>query len=283
MKVRNNPTKLIIQQSTKDYSLFVPSATNRARIVDGEFTPRNDLIKSMKEHGFLEHCPIICIQKDDRLEIFDGHNRFVAAKFLGLEIHYLAYPNDSKMDIACFNKCVKAWAAKDYINAWASQGMDDYIEVVKFSEATGIGDFLSACLFGGQTVAHNIGESVKNGTFRIKDRVTPYVIADVAFAIKAVKPKVVKKNLILALAKCAVIPEFDMSELKQRVIKNPSLLEEKRSVDDYLMMLEKIYNFARKGQMYPLCIRVKEVMRDRDAAKNKRALRVTREVSLSRH
>jgi hypothetical protein len=268
MNAKKNSTPWIIQQSTKDYSLFLPNPFNRARLVDGEFQPRKDLIASMKEHGFLKKCPIICTQKGSKLEIFDGHNRFATAKYLGIEVHYLVYPDDDRFSVIDENNLKKPWRGEDFIRSYADQGNEDYIELIEFSEKTGIPRFQAAALFNGDTSGNNVNDKIRNGTFKIKDRVVPYCVADVVLAIRSLKPKVLKNNLVVALAKCAVVPDFDMRELRERIVKHSFLLEEKRSADDYIMMLEGIYNRGRKGQTYPLSAKVKDAMRQRNVIRS---------------
>lgn len=264
MTSKNN-AKPIVQKTTTNYNLFYPSESNRARMVNGEFQPRKDLVDSMRKHGFSKMCPITCIDKSGRYEIIDGHNRFVAAKFLSLPIEYIVYQEGYDLGIEQYNKTQKSWLFDDYVNSYAKKGNENYIEIIRYSKSTGIPMSIAAAFFGGHSGSDNFSDAIKNGTFIIKDSITPYVIAMVVNAVKSVNQKAVKRNMHCALGKIAFVPDFSMSELADRIKRNPFLVEEKRSADDYIEMFESIYNYRRRGGDFHLAIKVKEVMERRRA------------------
>lgn len=85
--------KEITLKKTSDYSLFSMHQINRLIVTDEGFEPRKKLVESMKKHGFRMTQPIRCIEQEDgKMLIFDGHNRFLTAKFLNIPLWYISYP-----------------------------------------------------------------------------------------------------------------------------------------------------------------------------------------------
>ena len=67
---------------------------------------------------------ILC---NEKMEIIDGQNRFLAAKELGLPIYYYCIQGLGIYDVASLNSYGKNWNNRDFARMWAGLGKKAYI------------------------------------------------------------------------------------------------------------------------------------------------------------
>lgn len=259
----------IIQQSTKDYKRFVMNQMNRT-ISDGEagFVPRKDLLESMKRDGFWKVAPVICTEVEGgKLNIVEGHNRFVTARYLGLPIEFIAYPDEVKVSPLQYSKHQKTWSQSDIAKGYSQEGNADYAEVMEFHAKTGIPLSCAFSMFHGEVSSSgNASPKVKAGTFKIKDREKPWVVAAITGRIGEYVKFSVSQNLVHAISKAVFAEGFDTGRMMERIAKNPELLRKCRTLDEYIEMLDGIYNRNMKTARYYLKAEIDKAMRARSAA-----------------
>lgn len=261
-----------MSKKTKDYNLFVMNSMNRAVVDDGGYKPRPRLLKSMKKIGFSPVCAIKCRRVGDKLEIIDGHNRFVAAQFLGLDVYYEEYTEEETGDMNPLQFSVeqKAWNMRDVFQGYAHEGKGDYAEVLDYCNRTGIPVQIACSMFFGQAGSSNNTRDVsKTGDFKIRDRITPAIVADLITHINKFVPWGSSANLVIALSKCMYAEGFDPRTLKDKITKHSEMLSKRRTCEDYIELIEDVYNRFHKGDRYQLRAKVEAAMRKRNAAKRK--------------
>lgn len=79
----------------------------------------NDLIESIKAHGYLNHAPIV-LNEDG--EIIDGQHRYIACCELGITPPTITIRKDDPTLMVDLNRSQKAWAIEDFINFFAEAG-----------------------------------------------------------------------------------------------------------------------------------------------------------------
>lgn len=257
----------IALQKTNDLSIFQMHDTNRLVSGAAGFLPRKDLLASMKKHGFRSTQPISCkTLPNGKLEIFDGHNRFVTAKFLGLPVYFLAYPNDLGLSPVEFSKGQKTWSFGDKAKAFAQES-PDFAEVVQFHEETGINLSSAFAMFNGEVASSsNMAKSINNGAFKIRDREAPMKVALIVKTLNEYCDFSTNKNFVSAISKATFAHGFSVVHMVDRIKRNPELVKQQRSLDDYLAMLELIYNRNTKGERLYLCAEVDKAMKSRTVA-----------------
>lgn len=260
----------IALQKTADYSIFEMHETNRLVNDANGFAPRKDLLATMKAEGFRPSAPISCsIEANGKLKIFDGHNRFATARFLGIPVYYLAYPKQLAVSPLDYSKGQKRWSLDDFAKATA-QDNPHYAEVLQFHEMTGIAIAPSFSMFYGEIASSgNVGKFVNAGTFNIKDRETPWRAASIVARLGNYCDFSTSRCLVYAINKAVHASNFDTARMLDRIDKAPELIKQCRSTEEYLDLLELIYNRNMKGERYYLRIEVEKAMKARSKGQAK--------------
>ena len=105
---------------TKNYDLFSFFHSNRE--VNNSHV--NNLKESIKEHGLIQQIIV-----NERYQIVDGQNRFVALQELGLDIEAIVKPGTNEDSVITTNVMRKGWTLPDYISHYASKGNADYVKL----------------------------------------------------------------------------------------------------------------------------------------------------------
>ena len=258
---------------TANYELFVMHEQNRVILGHEGFRPRKDLIESMKKNGFLETGHIICTLRDDgKLEIVEGHNRFITAKHLGIPVWYSAHPaNDAATPIK-HSQTIKTWGVKDFAGGH-SQENADYAEVMAFQRKTGIPLMACFALFAGQIASSssNVNAAMKQGRYKIKTRDLPFEVAGIVEALAKHCDFASSVNLVNAISRALFAEGFDSRRMIERISKKPELIKRCNQTSDYELMLETLYNHGIKSDRLYLQVEIEKAMRRRSAIKKSAA------------
>lgn len=260
----------ITLQKTADFSLFEMHEMNRLVNDAKGFAPRKDLLASMKKEGFRASQPISCsITEGGKFKIFDGHNRFATARFLGVPVYFMAYPKALAVSPLDFSKGQKRWSYGDAAKAVA-QDNADYAEIIQFTETTGIPVPSAFSMFHGDIASSgNADKFVRSGDFKIKDRDAPWRVAAITRALGRHCTFSTERSLVYAISKTIHADGFDLNRMIDRIDKAPDLIKRCRTTEDCLDMLEAIYNRNMKGERYYLRIEVEKAMKRRSVFSTK--------------
>lgn len=258
---------------TTDYDMFVMHDQNRVIVSEDGFVPRRDLIKSMKEDGFLETGHIVCLLgRDGMLHIIEGHNRFVTAKHLGLPVWFTAHPADCKATPLKHSHTIRPWASKDFAGAHAQENAD-YAEVESYQKRTGIPSMACFALYAGMLASSssNLNNAMKTGDFKIRNRELPLAVSRIVDALRKHCDFSTTINLVTAISKAIYAEGFDVARMVDRINRKPELIKPCNKVADYEELLETIYNHGTKSEKLFLRTEIEKAMRKRDAVKRKTA------------
>lgn len=266
----------IKQLSTKSYHLFVFNDFNRVAVDGEDVNPRKDLVASMRKFGFRKTNPIVCVPvQGGRFKIIDGHNRFVAAQSLNLPVEYIAYPKAHEISSLEYSVGQKAWGMSEIARGYAQQGLPDYAEVVDYADQIGINAKDAFSLFRGElATSNNYNNAIRDGSYVITDRESPWKLATLYLRIKRVTNDVASATLFRALNRCMYAEGFDAETLVSRIEKNPRMLMRCYTIDDCVAMLEEVYNRSRKTAKYYLAVEIEKAMTRRQNFKDKAARNV---------
>lgn len=245
-------------QSSADYGMFIVHPHNR------DISNTKVLTQSMKRFGFDPGLPIRCVSAGHgKLLITHGHHRFQVAASLGLPIWYII----SDMELPLFDSEVSnhAWSIKDFTTARARANEPAAIEVMKYHKRTGIP--LNACIsiLGGENSdSGNKKNQLKSGTLKIVKTKYSEDIAEIVIACKEMGFKFACTAMFVgALSRCLYVDQFDKDLFLRRVKTHPETMEPCRTLDQYLDMIEFVYNRMAKAKKIPLAFLAKEASQKR--------------------
>ena len=208
--------------------------------------------------------PIRCeMQSNGKMRIFDGHNRFLTARHLGIPVWFICYPEGHGITPLQEGEGGVPWVMRDVAAAYAHDH-PDYAEVFSYCEVTGIPLNAAFSMFYGQSASSgNAGKFVKTGDFQIKDRDYPWKIAAVVRAAAQYCGFAVTKPFVSAVSKCMFAEGFSHERLIERINKRPELLRKCGYERDYIALFEEIYNHSIKGDRLYLVVETEKAMRAR--------------------
>lgn len=247
-------------QTTSDYSMFVFHDENR--VVDISKFRYKKLRDSLKKYGFIPAYPLHCRARGNRLEVFDGHRRFTAAKELSLPVWYIIY-NNGQLNLAEINDAQEKWTVTDFIESMAQRGVADYRELLEFSRKYRLPIGMSAGLLAGCVGASGeIGKRLRGGTYAIKDRETSSAVASIVSELHAIN-KVARHSYFLnAMTRCVRVREFDASQFVEKARKLPAKFIPQPDVQSFLRMIDEIYNYHAQKPI-PLAFMANEASKGR--------------------
>lgn len=253
---------------TRDYSMFVKDPRNRN--VNLSTRKHRELVKSMTLYGWLSSDPMAVYRNGNGdYEIKRGQNRFAIAQKLGIAVYFVV--DEQPIDSYELERCGQdAWSHLDIAMNFSERGFDQYTRLVQFSEDKGLPLALSASLLMGTVSFGNISAQFHRGEFVVKDLPYAELVSELAKAFSEFNEKMHGKHLIDALAAVARVCGFDKKRMLTNMKRCASLMRKYSNRDDFLTMLEDIYNYGRVG-LVPLKLNAIQAMRDRRSVFTKKA------------
>ena len=250
--------------NTRNYRLFHTSSGENRQL---NIRKHRKLEASMKEYGFLECFPIIVVRdKDSNLVVKDGQHRLAIAEKLGLTVYYVEVK--TIFDVAKINTTTELWKPVDYAQMYADSGVKAYSEGLEFADKYRLSVGTAFALLSGTSGYTHVEDHFKGGTFKVKDKEWAERVASIYSRLIAMSKAVKNTRLLEACVAVCRVPEFDPNRLLSSAERCREKLVAYSRREDYLDMLEDIYNF-RRHQLVSLRNLALMNMRDRNPVKPK--------------
>jgi hypothetical protein len=205
------------------------------------------LEKSMERYGFYEGNPITCVRNNEgKLQITQGHHRFHVAKKLGLSIWFLVAPRN--IPLFETEASSHSWNVRDFAVARCRKGEKAPLEALEYHQKTGIPLSCSIGLVGGLGASSGSVKSreLKSGKFKVGDMTHANEVASIIEHCKQEKISfALNTYFVQAISKCLFVPDFDAEYFRYKVSKYPELMRPQRGVDEYLRLIEEVYNYKQ--------------------------------------
>lgn len=249
-------------QMTRDYSLFIAHDPENRPTNAGTHKALED---AMKEFGFLDCYPVVCIRHKDgkHLWVKDGQHRVMFAEKLGLPIYWIEASAD--FDIAKVNSAAKGWIPRDYAQKHAANGNDQFVEAMSFAQQYHMPVLIAFGILAGNANGSNIRGSVIDGTYRIKDREYAHSVAGLYVEMTDISSALKNSRFLAACTAVCRVPGFEEKRLIQNAKRCREKLVSYSTREAYLSMLEDVYNFGR-NKLVGLRAAAETVMRERNAS-----------------
>lgn len=114
-------------QETRDYDVFRKHFCNRG-LHEGNL---KKLQKAISKANLLKSRPILI---DQEFRVIDGQHRLEVARRMGIPIWYQVHEGFGQEDIIKLNNAVKSWSIPDYLNFYANNDYENYVQLSEFIE-----------------------------------------------------------------------------------------------------------------------------------------------------
>lgn len=227
---------------TSEYDVFKRLPGNRAV---SETHVRN-LMDAMREHDLFT--PILVNQD---FAVIDGQHRLEARKRLGFPVPYYWEEHLTLKDVQGLNSTQKSWKNQDFADAYIELGFESYKTYKWFRSKYGLPHKAACCLLEGGP-SHGVSERFRNGTFTVRDLEGGKRKAEMLGEIREHFPKNWKHDAFIAAFLIVLGRDgFEFKTLMHRIKLNPMLMRPCRTQDQYLQMIEEVYNY-RSPKKVPL-------------------------------
>ena len=220
---------------TNDYSLFSKLEGNR----NVNKAHKNRLQKSIEEESLC--VPIIV---NERYEIIDGQTRFFCWEDLGLPVYYIIVEGYGLPQVQRLNSNVKNWKLSDYMDSYCDLGNGHYKKYKEFKFKYNLGDYESiAMLQGNQNGSGKNFEKFRLGLFKVESWDRACEEAEQIIKIEKFYEGFKRRSFVFAMLHLINHDNFDLNQLLNKLKYQSSKLVDCTNKDQYLHLLQKIYNF----------------------------------------
>ena len=255
---------MIKVMQSKDYGMFRVSEFQR------DIRKTKALEDSMRKHGWIDSKPMDVMRNGGRQFIIrDGHHRFEVARRLGIPVKFVV--DDSKITMAEIEETTESWKLVDFMTHNVRKGKEEYIKVKRYQAETGIPLTNVISMLGGHAASSgNMSKVFKDGDFVVKGTRHAETVKDIVLCLKKNGISFASTELFVrAISKAVFVPKFDPEHLKQKIKLFHSFIEKQATVDQYLDMIEDIYNRQSRVKI-PLKFMANEEAKRRNAVKKPR-------------
>lgn len=230
-------------QITTNYDLFKRLKGNRPIIPSHVL----QLVNSMRDHDLL--VPIIV---NEKMQIIDGQHRVEARRELELPVPYIVGTGMDLSDVQKLNTTAKHWVSDDYARSYVEQGNQHYVTYMDFRKTYDLPHEASILLLAGRG-PKALRRSFITGEFRIGDLEGARKMGSILFSqIKPIWPYGWREShFIRALYIANSRIGFEMERFLRALPQNRQFLQPWRSIDQFLLMIEDIYNSV-PGKRVPI-------------------------------
>ena len=213
------------------------------------------LKRSFQDNGFLI-CPLIVNEKH---EIIDGQNRFMALKELKMPIYYIKAYGYGLKEIKVLNANQEKWKAKDNLHSYISQGKEPYIAYKKFQESfpklnhatcikilSGRRSNKNEYVDGFRLNARDFAE----GKLQIPNIKKSYATARKIYDFQPFFEKFNDNQFVTALLAIFEVEGYDHELMLKKLSIDTGTLVPCKNSTQYKQKLQEIYNYKNRSKLY---------------------------------
>jgi hypothetical protein len=227
---------------TKDYSIFKTHELNR----DIKEKTLRKLRKSMGRIGWLKGSEVLVYPN---MKIIDGHHRLIVAREFSLSVDYrVVYSNDNTL-IMKHNQDKEVWSFIDNIQTQVKLGNQNYVLLDRYMKNFPDLRPTECIMLVKNGMNSSNREEIESGNLKLGDLKTAYEWGHQLMNIKPYFSQYYNKSIFVrAVVKVlSSKPEFQMIEFMRKLKLRPTMLKPCGTVDQYVQMIEDIYNYRRNN------------------------------------
>lgn len=225
---------------TNNYKLFSPFEGNR---------PTNQFhIKRLEKSLGENHLPVPIVV-DETYRIGDGQNRYEACMNLGLPIYYIVIPELTLEDVQLLNANVRPWDMDDYMDSYCDVGKNpDYHTYRGFKMLYNFSHSICLIILTHGSNDKFVRNEFKDGILKITDIAYARECAEKITAVRVYYSGYSRRSFVYAMLKCFKNPEYDHELFIEKLSKQSAKFTDQPGVNDYMRLIEEIYNFRTYEQ-----------------------------------
>ncbi len=237
----------IIVMQTNDYDRF--------HMVTGNRTLNLSKIKKILaviERGtnLLPYCPILVVERENKLDIIDGQHRFMISKKTGNPVYYIIATNLSLYEIASMNSNTEKWKPKDFINCYTQLGNEHYKKLESLLEKyPGLPTTSGVVLLlnGKAAAGGGWGDVFQRGEFTVNHE--EYANRVLSFVDQFNFPAKFTRPFLSAICKIVEANIFPIDQIVKKVNDNIDMLKVQDHPKKYLTNLEEIVGKGKQSRV----------------------------------
>jgi len=231
---------------TKDYSKFKFLKGNRQL----DRRNINTLIDSIKNNNLLSCNPIIV---NSKMEVIDGQHRLEVCKKLKLEVYYVELDaKDTSLNSIINLQYSKRWVGEDYLQYYISQGRHNYILLRDFAETYNISlDTVLNVLYRNARGSGGAKKAFKEGTIETPNIKAGHEFMNALTIFMGPRNDFCKTRTFISAFKIMWSnPQFNLKQLQNKLEYQSSILKRCATKEQYLELLEYIYNYKSRETVF---------------------------------
>lgn len=230
---------------TKDYSMFKAHRDNR--IINSNHVKK--LAKKMSTSGWLTTSRLVI---NERGELIDGHHRLQAAIIAKVPVRYSIHKGANGDDITELNTLQKNWSPFDHLHKWVQRGNPNYITFDKFVKEFPMFKYTEIAMLLNNNMSSVDRYVFESGNYVVKNEKKAREWGNNILALKPYFEKYYTKSIFMrGLIKVLVTKGdvFNFDEFLHKVKLRPTRLVPCGTVDQYVELIEDIYNYKRSNKV----------------------------------
>lgn len=228
---------------TKDYNLFNFRPDNRP-IIQSHV---KELMDSMTKHGWEQGSYVVV---NEKMEVIDGQHRLMSGMELGLPIIFTIEKGSNFDTIQTLNTKQKNWTKYNHIDSYVKKGNQNYIILDKYMKKFPEFKLTEMLMFLGNTQGSISKGDFEDGKFEVRSTDIANVWINNLLCLKGYFPKYYNKSIFVrSVLRVLKKEDFKFSEFLHKVQLRPLMLQPCGTVEQYVEMIEKIYNYGRGNKV----------------------------------
>ncbi len=220
------------------------------------------LSASIKQNGLLQN-PIIV---NEKMQVIDGQHRLSAAKLADSSIYYIIAKGYNLKDVQTLNLNQKNWNKKDFMDGYASMGIESYVKLkdfINYNKVFNISDCIALCSNGAAIKSSslsnkyrpslkkpiNLKEVFEEGTWKGKDFKLAQENADKLKMIQPYYDGYRRSTFIGTMLQLLKNDNFNFIQFLDKLKFQKNKLQDCTSVSQYKLLIEDIYNYKRREKV----------------------------------
>ena len=226
---------------TTEYSLFTKMLGNR----DLRKYHVHNLKQSISEKQI--EAPILV---NELYQVINGQHRLESCKKLNLPVYYIVIPGLTLEDVQRLHANSKNWSLTEHLNSFCVRGFKEYLKYREFKNEFKFNDNETIAILEGvndSKLTRTLWTKFKQGKFKVENLGVSCEYAQRIIQVRQYYDGYKRRSFVFALLVCFEHESYDHDVFLKKLSKQSGKLMDQVHEDDYLRIIQKIYNRNNKN------------------------------------